>query len=33
VPAAVEPRAPMPSFSHLPAAKFKALVEFLVLLR
>ena len=31
--ALVDPRAPMPSFSHLPAAKFKWLVEFLSLLR
>ncbi len=29
----VNPRAPMPSFKNLPAAKFKALVEFLTLLR
>jgi hypothetical protein len=31
--ALIDPRAPMPSFSHLPVAKFKALVEFLSLLR
>lgn len=31
--AIIDPRAPMPSFSHLPAAKFKAVVEFLSLLR
>jgi hypothetical protein len=31
--ALIDPRAPMPSFSHLPAAKFKAVVEFLSLLR
>jgi hypothetical protein len=31
--ALVDPRRPMPSFKHLPAAKFKALVEFLSLLR
>jgi hypothetical protein len=31
--AIVDPSAPMPSFSKLPAAKFKALVEFLSLLR
>jgi hypothetical protein len=31
--ALIDPRAPMPSFSHLPAAKLKALVEFLSLLR
>jgi Cytochrome C oxidase, cbb3-type, subunit III len=30
--ALVDPHAPMPSFSHLPAAKFKAVVEFLSLL-
>jgi mono/diheme cytochrome c family protein len=29
----VDPRASMPSFSDLPAAKFKAVVEFLSLLR
>ena len=31
--ALVDPREPMPSFRRLPAAKFKALVEFLSLLR
>jgi hypothetical protein len=31
--ALVDPRAPMPSFSHLPAGKFKSLIEFLSLLR
>ena len=31
--AIIDPRAPMPSFSHLPTAKFKAVVEFLSLLR
>jgi len=31
--ALVAPRQPMPSFRRLPAAKFKALVEFLSLLR
>jgi menaquinol-cytochrome c reductase cytochrome b/c subunit len=31
--ALVDPHAPMPSFSHLPAAKFKSVVEFLSLLR
>ncbi len=29
----IDPRAPMPSFRHLPAAKLKAVVEFLSLLR
>lgn len=31
--ALVDPRAPMPSFKNLPPAKFKALIEFLSLLR
>jgi hypothetical protein len=31
--ALIDPRAPMPSFKHLPAAKFRAVVEFLSLLR
>jgi menaquinol-cytochrome c reductase cytochrome b/c subunit len=31
--ALIDPRQPMPSFRHLPAAKLKALVEFLSLLR
>ena len=31
--ALVDPRAPMPSFSRLPVAKFRAVVEFLALLR
>jgi cbb3-type cytochrome oxidase cytochrome c subunit len=31
--AIIDPRGAMPSFSRLPAAKFKAVVEFLSLLR